>query len=217
MRLQKVSMQTNDTESLKAFYHQLLGLPVHYEDKCSFELITGPTTVRFEKSESTENPYYHFAWNIPENQYLQAAEWLKVKQLALIKEPGTDNEILDFTDWNAHALYFYDTAGNIVELIARHNLDNASNDSFNAQSFLELSEVGVVSKAYTRTYDYITQELGIPFWKGNQKDFNALGDEHGLFITVPEGRQWFMSEKTAVCYPIEINFTQDEKNQTVYF
>ncbi len=217
MRLQKVTMQTGDIVSLKAFYQQLLGLNIHYEDERSFELITGPTTIRFESAENAENPYYHFAWNIPENQYLQVAEWLKSKQITLIKEPGTDNEILDFTDWNAHALYFYDPAGNIVELIARHNLDNGSDDTFDSQSFLELSEVSVVSKAYARTFDYITKELNIPFWKGNHADFNALGDEHGLFITVPEGRQWFMSDKQAVCFPIEINFTQDEKNKTVYF
>lgn len=217
MRLQKVSMQAGDILSLKDFYQQTLGLHIHYEDERSFELVTGPTTVRFEKTEGAQNPYYHFAWNIPENQYHQAAEWLKAKQITLLKEPGTDNEILEFKDWNAHALYFYDAADNIVELIARHNLNNTSDETFGPQSFLELSEVGVVSKAYERTFDYITKELSIPFWKGNQQDFNALGDERGLFITVPEGRQWFMSNKQAVCYPVEINFTHNEKNKTVYF
>jgi catechol-2,3-dioxygenase len=190
---------------------------IHYEDDRSFELITGPTTLRFEAADNIENPYYHFAWNIPENLYTQSVEWLKDKQVTLIREPGTENEILDFTDWNAHALYFYDPAGNIVELIARHNIENSSNEPFGAQSFLELSEIGVVSKAYQKTYEYITTELEIPFWKGNKEDFNALGDEHGLFITVPEGRQWFMSEKKAFCFPLEINFTSGEENKTVYF
>lgn len=217
MRIQKLTLQCNDAGALKAFYGETLGLYIHYQDKHSFELLTGPTTVRFVENTALQKPYYHFAWNIPANLCEEAATWIKEKNIQLLTEPGTTNEILDFIDWNAHAIYFYDPAGNIVELIARHNLDNNSSTVFDADGFLEISEIGVVAKDDDKAYHYITEELHVPFWKGNRKDFNALGDEHGLFITVPEGRQWFMSEKHAECFPLEINFTVEELHQTIQF
>ncbi|WP_153800824.1 VOC family protein [Foetidibacter luteolus] len=216
MRFQKITLQTSRLTELHEFYSNVLGLYIHYRDDRSFELLTGASTLRFEVTD-TGHPFYHFAWNIPENRYLQAADWLKQKNITLLTEPGTSNEILDFTDWNAHAMYFYDPAGNLVELIARHNLGNTSAEDFNPGSFLEISETGVVAKDYATTYSYITQTLQIPFWKGNHENFNALGDEHGLFITVPEERVWFMSDKKAQHFPLEVNYTQDGINKTVYF
>ncbi|MNL17020.1 hypothetical protein D3C87_1380890 [compost metagenome] len=73
-----------------------------------------------------ENPefdsVYHFAFNIPENKLEEAIKWCADKiDLIMIENKRV---IANFETWNANAIYFYDNNGNLLEFIARHDLDN---------------------------------------------------------------------------------------------
>jgi hypothetical protein len=54
------------------------------------------------------------------------------------------SDIADFVNWRAKSVYFFDPAGNIIELIARFDLNNASSEKFSSEQFLSLSEIGLV-------------------------------------------------------------------------
>ncbi len=69
-----------------------------------------------------------FAFNIPENQFREAKAWL-ASRVEIARPNGSDEIFYD--DWNAHAVYFPDPGGNLVEFIARHNLPDRSEREFN--------------------------------------------------------------------------------------
>lgn len=51
---------------------------------------------------------------------------------------------VDFPDWNAKSVYFYDAEENILEFIARHNLDEPTNDAtFTSNHIKRISEIGI--------------------------------------------------------------------------
>jgi hypothetical protein len=58
----------------------------------------------------------HFTFNIPHNQLDAAISWLQ-QFTSLLPVPG-NGHIATFESWNAHAVYFYDNNGNLLELIA---------------------------------------------------------------------------------------------------
>ena len=95
----------------------------------------------------------------------------------------------DFSAWNADALYFLDPAGNVVELIARHSLPNASDAPFGPDAFLEVSEVGMpVATCPPRSPIWRTR------WACRSGTVTARLHAWGrsrLAIVVPAGRPWF--------------------------
>jgi hypothetical protein len=96
-----------------------------------------------------------------------------------------------FADWNAHAFYFYDSAGNIAECIARHTLSNARGGEFAGRHWLGVSEIGVAVEAVPASVETLTVALGVPVYQSGGVDFSPIGDEAGLFILVRRGRLWF--------------------------
>ncbi len=52
--------------------------------------------------------------------------------------------IADFIDWHARSVYFFDPAGNIVELIARDDLNDVADGAFSSRQFRNISETGLV-------------------------------------------------------------------------
>jgi len=88
---------------------------------------------------------YHYAFNIPSNKGEEALAWLKewVEILDWNRE-----DLVDFSDWNATAIYFYDKDKNIVEFIARKNLNINTVSTFNSNQVLEVSEMGHQQKMF---------------------------------------------------------------------
>lgn len=139
MLIREITLHTNLLNELKNFYSDILELGLIHESQYSFTVKTLNSDITFLKS-SLENPFYHFAFNIPENQIKQAKEWA-LQRFKLISLNGEDE--FDFLSWNAHSIYFYDPAGNILEFIARHNLNNKSDTDFSGKSILNVSEIGL--------------------------------------------------------------------------
>ena len=45
-----------------------------------------------------------------------------------------EDDIANFVNWHAKSVYFFDPAGNIVELIARFDLDNKTSETFSSRN-----------------------------------------------------------------------------------
>lgn len=202
--IREVEMQTHSLKEMKDFYENTLGLAVFQEHRASFSVRAGESSLTFNESDPSRQPKYHFAFNIPENQIDEALRWITPKVQIILSQ---GQEIVHFESWNADSIYFYDPAGNIVELIARHNLNNSANESFSPASLLCVSEIGLpvpdVEEALLKL-----SWVGIVPWQDSNSQFAAVGDERGLIIAVKQGRIWFMSDQEEA-YPHPVTIKTD--------
>ncbi|MDV2682791.1 VOC family protein [Alkalihalophilus lindianensis] len=201
MKITEVSLSTSNLNEMRSFYEDVLELPMVKEDKEAFTVQVGATTLTFLQSNELEDPFYHFAINIPENKMDEAKAWIQSK-VELNTE--NDSDEVFFKSWNARAIYFEDPAGNILEFIARHNLKNGVTHRFSSMDFLNVSEVGVVVRDVIPFVRKLNQ-LGLPNWREDSEGLTPVGDETGLFITVKNGRRWFFSTKDAKFFPFEVS------------
>ena len=118
----------------------------------------------------------------------------------MIEKDGADQ--FHFETWNADAVYFFDPAGNVVELIARHNLRNASKKPFSGDSILCISEIAYPVEDVTLFCQHLKAELKLKLYSGDEKNFAALGDEDGLVIVVPVGRHWYPTQIPAESFQV---------------
>ncbi|MDQ3020212.1 MAG: ring-cleaving dioxygenase [Bacteroidota bacterium] len=210
MKIKEIILCTNFLDKLKNFYNEILGLEVITNKENFITVKTQFTNIVFRYDPEIKNPFYHFAFNIPENQFKAAKEW-GLQRVDLIKEKSKDE--FDFTSWNAHSIYFYDPAGNIIELIARHNLNNSSKKEFCGKSLLNVSEIGLPVFNVKKFYDSLNKNFNIPNFSGDMKTFTAAGDDDGLFIIVPEGRKWFPDCPEAKIFPTIIKIISYEESE----
>jgi catechol 2,3-dioxygenase-like lactoylglutathione lyase family enzyme len=200
MNLKEIALLTNKLSEMKEFYKDILDLQIIKENTSNFTVKVGLTNLTFKQSELKSDPFYHFAINIPENKMEEAKSWIKSKVALNIEEE--DDEVF-FKSWNAHAIYFEDPSGNILELIARHNLKNGVEHNFSSKDLLNISEIGI---AVEDVIPFVRKlnEIGIPNWRDDSEGLTPVGDENGLFITVKSGRRWFFSNKDAKFFPFQV-------------
>jgi hypothetical protein len=209
MEIQRLILQTSALKELTAFYSDLMELPVRSVGKNEIRIKTCNTELIFKETVRSD-PFYHFAINIPANKIEEAKAWLNDRRTDLLWIEQYKSDIADFTGWHAKSVYFYDPAGNILELIARFDLDNKTDEPFSSKQFLSISEVGLVFKEgefEKRTADLLQQYQLSHFAKQPPlRHFRAIGDDEGLFIVVPENRNWFPTDKPAGIFSMEIEF-----------
>jgi catechol-2,3-dioxygenase len=202
MRFKQVILHSGDLDVQRHFYGQVCELPIIVDASSEFTVQTGTTHLTFVHVPNKPKGIYHLAFNVPENQLLAASVWL-AERTSLVKE----GHMFEFVDWNAHAIYFRDGEGNIMEFIARHNLPNSADNplDFDQTKILEVSEVGLVTPDVLGTVQELNSTLNLPTWRGVGSDnFTAVGDEQGLLIVVNEGRPWMTTEDPAMLLPVEI-------------
>ncbi|WP_341348540.1 glyoxalase/bleomycin resistance/dioxygenase family protein [Paenibacillus sp. FSL H3-0469] len=202
--IREVEMQTHSLKGMKDFYENTIGLTVVREHPASFSVQVGDSTLTFKESDPGRQPKYHFAFNIPENQIEEALRWV-IPKVSVI--PNEGQKVVHFESWNADSIYFYDPAGNIVELIARHNLNNSTNEVFSPASLLCVSEIGLPVADAEEALLKLSR-VGIVPWRDYSSQFAAAGDEHGLIIAVKQGRVWFMSDQEEA-YPHPLTIKTD--------
>ncbi len=193
MKINRLILYTAQLDEQTAFYKDILGFKLMEKtaDHSSFKIGSSILSFYFRESSTP----YHFAFNIPSNQINEALTWLKQRVEILTDEM---QEIQDFKDWNAQAIYFYDKDNNIVEFIARKNLGIESNTPFRPESLLCISEIGVPVNNMERTYHHINLVKQLPIYSGSLDLFCAAGDENGLFIIInKEKRKWFPTDDVA--------------------
>lgn len=187
MQIAELHLVTHHLSAQRAFYHERMELPLVAETPTSFTVQIGASTMTLVATAESLPSIYHVAFNIPENQLAAAKGWLGARTPLL--QNGASDE-WHFADWNAHAIYYLDADGNILEFIARHNLPTASNAPFTWRSLLSVSEIGLSAPDVRLLYQQLHQALGIELWRGNETNFAAVGDEEGLFILARNGRPW---------------------------
>ncbi len=181
---------------LKEFYCKLLGFPLLSEQAGSFIITAGETTVQFVQVFDEEAaPFYHFAFNIPENKILPAREW-QLKRTALSAAPSqlTDDrypgDVRHFRGWNAHSIFFWDPAGNLVEYIARHDLDNKKEGEFSSNDILCASEIAFIVNETQAPAADLKSLFELDQYRSGDDGFRAMGDENGLLLLIRKGRVW---------------------------
>jgi catechol 2,3-dioxygenase-like lactoylglutathione lyase family enzyme len=212
MHIQQLILETAHLDKLTKFYGTVLQLPVE-KDKDQIAITTGSSTLVFKETNERE-PVYHFAFTIPANKIEEAKEWLKDK-VDLVWIDDYNSDIADFVSWHAKSVYCYDPAGNIVELIARFDLENKTEAPFSAKQLLSVSEAGIVTPKDTLQTEaqHLLEQYGLSYFAKQPPlpQFKAIGDDEGLFILVPEERNWFPTSIASAIYPMDIYFTHDQK------
>lgn len=188
MKIQELEIYTPRLKAQTKFYSEILELDVIEKTNTSISFQIGESTLKLVQREKFTP--YHYAINIPSNQEIDGLEWLKGR-VEILKHENLTIQYFDF--WNAYAIYFYDEDRNIVELIARKNLENNSNQPFDKNSLLEISEIGIPTFDITKEYNLLKNATGIPVHSGNLERFCAIGDENGLFIAINKKlkKEWF--------------------------
>ncbi len=194
MIIETLLLHAADLDSLHAFYGQRLGLPVAWNNRNEHLMVTvGASQLVFQHVPGFAGQY-HFAFNIPENRLTAAHAFLETQGISRIVD-DQGKTTFDFDAWNAHALYFYDAGGNIVECIARHELPNgladADNKPFLPTELLNLSEIGLPVNDVPMLAAMLSENVDSGPYRETSTAFMPMGDANGLFILVPEGRVWF--------------------------
>jgi len=213
MKLQHIQIQTKDIQKTTQFYQEVLTLPIIENNTKLVSIQAGNTVLEFIENLQF-NSIYHFAFNIPENKLNEAIEWCKTKvDLIFIEDQKV---ITNFENWNANAVYFYDNNGNLLEFIARHDLNNAQSEPFSAKAILNISEIGIVNENPLALGNQLIEQHGLEFFSKNANSelFSAVGDDEGLLIIVKPNRNWYptqiTSESNKTAVRIESNGTEIE-------
>ena len=213
MKIKKLVLGTVYLETLREFYSSILELPVQVSNDREMIVKIGNSKLIFVETKNSE-PFYHFAINIPSNKIEEARAWLSGK-LNLIWIEEYKNDIAEFVTWRARSVYFFDPAGNILELISRFDLKNEVAQQFSSQQFLSISEVGLVfekdefeqrTNALLKDYPltYFNKQPPLP-------QFRAIGDDEGLFVVVPSHRNWYPTDSPSEIFPIMVEFIENNR------
>jgi len=187
MKIKELILFTNNLDQQIDFYSTILELPIVNSTPESTSIKIGESILTFQYKRNAVP--YHFAFNIPSNNEKQALYWLKERVDVLTFD---EKEIIDFSNWNAKAIYFYDFDKNIVEFISRKNLNINSDLKFSFKSILNISEMGLVTNEIKNTFNKLNKIENIQVYSGDFERFCALGDDNGLFILVNNNlKKWF--------------------------
>lgn len=152
MEIVSMTLQTTKLIEMKDFYINKLGFTLVEECDDSFRLAVGSSELEFTSNGVVfpSNPFYHFAFNVPSNKFIEAKTWIK-ERVSLNVEEGQDD--IHFTQPPASALYFDDPSGNVVEFISRGSMNTNQTESFSIRSVLNISEIGItVNDVYSAAY-----------------------------------------------------------------
>lgn len=205
MRIDHLRLQGRDLEQQRSLFVERFGLPALERTPDRLSLQVGHTTLTFEQSDEWTG-MYHFAIKVPEHQFHDAVDWLAQYGPFLSNSAGQTR--FDFDNWNAHAVYFADADGNIVEFIAHHDHKTPSTTPFSASSLLGISEIGLVVDAVPATVDSLASRYGVTPYRGStHEEFTAIGDMEGLFIVVKRNRPWLPTGQPATAGRFTLTFT----------
>jgi hypothetical protein len=187
--------------TMQAFYGKTLDLLIRANRQDQFGVEAGETRLTFAADAAKDpggTPFYHFAFNIPENKIRQALEWQQKRTPVLtVPEPyraaGYPPEVMEHRGWNAHSIFFTDPAGNVIEYIARHDLKNGDTIPFSWADLLYVSEIGLIVDDVAAEAARLAAATSLSAYKDNTGGAAAIGDEYGLLMLMKRGRPFDVS------------------------
>ncbi len=198
MQIESLTLLTRDLAALHAFYGSVLELPVQLS-ALTLTVQVGATHLTF-RQEPGFRGFYHLAFDVPPAQVDAAEAWLR-RRVDLLPDPSGVQRFPPQGAWNTTNLYFDDPEGNILELIARHDLNQTGNGPFGAVGLLRVSELGVVVPDVPAAVQCLDERFGLRAFNGGSDTFTAVGGHDGMLIVVREGRGWFPVDRPAVPTP----------------
>jgi catechol-2,3-dioxygenase len=193
MKLEHIQIHSNNIQQTAIFYQDVLELPIIEKKTNSISIQAGNSVLEFVQNPAIKS-IYHLAFNIANNKLDEAIQWCKNKVDLIVIED--QNVITNFENWNANAVYFYDNNGNLLEFIARHDLDNSQTEAFSSKSILNISEIGIVNENPLELGKQLVAKHGLEFFSKNTNSelFAAIGDDEGLLIMVKPNRNWYPTQ-----------------------
>ncbi|MFE4708211.1 VOC family protein [Peribacillus simplex] len=210
MIINKVTLYSHAWDEMRNFYVDVLGFELLSQTDDVFEMKAGESVLEIKRYHQKEKPFYHFAMNIPTNLFTSAKAWAKSK-VELTREDDDDEVYFSYSD--AHAFYFLDPSGNIVEFISRHSVSPKSEaKSFSAQNVLCISEINITTDEVRALGNQLISN-GVPVRNGeaiSEDGLNFMGEhEAGSFLLLgPRKRRWIFSNKESEIYPLSIVINQ---------
>jgi catechol 2,3-dioxygenase-like lactoylglutathione lyase family enzyme len=190
--------------ALASFYGGSLGLPLTRRDDGRLTIEIGESVL--ELAPSAGSPFYHFAFLVPGDRFDAALAWAR-DHVELLRDAETGEEVFDFTNWDAEAVYFHDPAGSIVELIAHHGIgETGATGTFSPHELLGLSEVGLVCDPPSLAEE-LERDLGLEVWDGTVEGEGRLafvGEKARTLILCRAGRTWLPTGRPAEAHPVEV-------------
>lgn len=206
-------------EELERYYAGLLGLRVVRGEPGALEVHGGHTVITFRQTSAEGvTPAYHFAFNIPENKLFEARKW-QLDRTPLLKRPPdaySHSELEDVTDfwhWNAHSVFFEDPAGNLLEYIARHDLNNGAPGPFTAKDILYASEIGFVAQDVPEFGEGLQVGTGLDLYYAGGDRFRAYGDPNGLLLVLQAGIPRWSNQRPWSVYPTAAQIRSETKGR----
>ena len=195
----KVTLYTDRLEEMKGFYEYQMGFRIVEEGSSSFTLAIGSSALVFRASE--QPAAYHFAFNIPGNQFTLAKGWAAAR-VPLNRQEGMDEVF--YANFNADAFYFQDPAGNVVEFIGRRNVDRMGD--FTIDSLLNISEVSITTPFVEEIGEQLEgMDIPVRGSKGIEpKALNFLGQGDAFILLVAPKRVWYFSKQKSEVHPLAI-------------
>jgi catechol-2,3-dioxygenase len=197
-----IDLETADLSAERLFYTQTLGLPLRQATPDAFTVQAGTTALTFRTS--IQPPLYHFAFTTPINKWRQAKAWLTARTQLL---QGEGNDEFESVRVRTRSYYFPDSAGNVLEFVAREDLPAKAGERFGPEDILHISEIGLVVDDVPAVAKQLQTSLGVEVFRDSSfEDFAQLGDINGVLILAKPGRLWAPEEQQpAVISPVRVS------------
>ena len=98
-------------------------------------------------------------------------------------------------------------AGNVLEHIARHDLENSADGAFGPRDLLCASEIAFVTDDVMAMASAIRARFALPQYRPASEAFAAIGDEQGLLLVFRRGRNIGFGSRPEVrasVYPTDV-------------
>jgi catechol 2,3-dioxygenase-like lactoylglutathione lyase family enzyme len=208
MQITQIQLSTNNINETKKFYSELLGFEILSGSDSEISFNVGTSILTFSCSNG-QKCVYHFAFDIPHNKLEEAMHWISLR-VQLIEFQGA--AVIDFPNWSAKSLYFYDNNGNVLEFIARFENDNANHHTFDSSSIVSISEIAFVTENVEQTAKDLIDNFDLRYYfrQIQREDFSVIGDDDGLIIIVKHTRNWFPTPIKVEKFSIKVTIKRND-------
>ena len=210
MKIEKVTISTNDLNAIKNFYSNKLGYSILTDSDYKISVMVGTTLLEIEQVQEKLTGHYHMAFEVYKGQLDRLYEELK-QSLDFINRGETI--IFDIKNWKSRAIYFYDSDFNILEFIERNFAEEMKNNN-PIRSIIEVG-LGLTNMKQLEELKYQTELKTFPGILSDE--FQPIGEFDGLFICVPNGRIWNPSNRRVGINPKVVEFNVSGKHKKLIY
>lgn len=213
MKIKTLKIYSQHIQSQVKFYRDELGFEIKNYSEKSFEVICGYSLLKFEYRENSKP--YHIAFHIPDSQEEEAMNWLE-KLLPVLGY--NDEKIIDFSNWGAKSVYFYDAEENIIEFISRRDFSKPESAIFDPQQIVGIAEIGLATTNVKPVFEKLKLDCELNKYDGDLEKFCAVGEDSGLIIVIDKNKKnWFPTGDKAFTTDFILEFTHKNKDFRVSF